>query len=95
MPFEQVKSGKTSPGGEGRVFAGTVTLSSGSATITYADLPGVDGDLPETPVIVATGQSAGTGVAVTSAGTTQATIDDGSGSSSDTVNVVIHEQGGD
>jgi len=95
MAFEQVKSGKTDPGGNGRVWAGTVTLSSGSAQIDYsADLPGVSGDLPAEPIIVATAKSAGVGVGVSSAGASTATVDDGSGSSSHTVNVWIHEQGG-
>jgi len=95
MPFEQIQDGKTDPTGNGRVWAGQVTLSSGSATITYADdLPGVTEDLPAEPVIAATAKSAGVGVGVSSAGTSQAVVDDGSGSSSHTVNVVIHEQGG-
>lgn len=94
MPFEQVTSGKTNPTGNGRVWAGSVTLSSGTATIDYsADLPKVGGDLPEEPMIVATpkGDDA---VFVSSAGTSQATLSDGSGSSSNVVNVLIHEQGG-
>lgn len=95
MAFEQVKGGKTDPNGNGRVWAGQVTLSSGSATIDYsADLPGVSGGLPAEPVITATAKSAGVGVGVSSAGTSQAVVDDGSGSSSYTVNVWIHEQGG-
>ena len=95
MAFEQVKGGKTDPNGKGRVWAGQVTLSSGTATIDYsADLPGVSGDLPAEPVIVATAKSAGVGVGVSSAGASTATVDDGSGSSSNTVNVVVHEQGG-
>ena len=94
MPFEKVKGGKTDPTGNGRLWAGTVTLSSGTATIDYsADLPGVGGNLPAEPVIVSTpkGDDA---VFVSSAGTSQATLSDGSGSSSNVVNVVIHEQGG-
>lgn len=94
MPFEQVKGGKTDPNGNGRVWAGQVTLSSGTATIDYsADLPGVGGDLPEEPIIVATpkGDDA---VFISSAGASQATLSDGSGSSSNVVNVLIHEQGG-
>lgn len=94
MAFEQVKGGKTDPNGSGRVWAGTVTLSSGTATIDYsADLPGVSGDLPEEPVIVATPKGDDS-VFVSSAGASQATLSDGSGSSSNVVNVVIHEQGG-
>lgn len=92
--MEQVKGGKTDPNGSGRVWAGQVTLSSGTATIDYAaDLPGVSGDLPEEPVIVATSKG-DDAVFVSSAGTSQATLSDGSGSTSNAVNVVIHEQGG-
>lgn len=94
MPFEQVKGGKTDPNGSGRVWAGQVDLSSGTATIDYDDLPGVAGDLPAEPVIVATAKAAGDAVGVSSAGTSQASLSDGSGASSTTVNVVIHEQGG-
>jgi hypothetical protein len=94
MSFEKVQDGKTDPTGNGRLWAGTVTLSSGTATIDYsADLPGVGGDLPEEPIIVATpkGDDA---VFISSAGASQATLSDGSGSSSNVVNVLIHEQGG-
>jgi len=94
MAFEQVKGGKTDPNGSGRVWAGQVTLSSGTATIDYsADLPGVDGDLPAEPVIGATSKG-DDAVFVSSAGTSQATLSDGSGASSNTVNVFVHEQGG-
>lgn len=94
MAFEQVKAGKTDPNGNGRVWAGQITLSSGTATIDYADdLPGVSGNLPAEPIIVTTAKSADA-VGVTSAGTTQATVSDGSGSTSTTVNVIVHEQGG-
>jgi len=94
MPFEQVTSGRTDPSGTGRVYAGQVTLSSGTATINYADdLPGTP-TFTEEPVIVTTPKG-GDAVFVSSAGAAQATLDDGSGSSSTTVNVVIHEQGGD
>lgn len=94
MAFEKVQDGKINPTGDGRVWAGQVTLSSGTATIDYsADLPGVDADLPEEPVIVATSKGDDS-VFISSAGSSQATISDGSGSSSNTVNVIIHEQGG-
>jgi hypothetical protein len=94
MAFEKVQDGKTDPTGNGRVWAGQVTLSSGTYTLDYsADLPGVSGDLPAEPVIVATSKGDDS-VFVSSAGTSQATLSDGSTSSSNTVNVVIHEQGG-
>lgn len=94
MAFEQVKSGKTAPGGKGRVWAGQVTLSSGTYTLDYsADLPGVTGDLPEEPVIAATSKGDDS-VFLSAAGASQATLSDGSGSSSNVVNVLVHEQGG-
>lgn len=95
MAFETVQDGKTDPTGTGRVWAGQVTLSSGTYQIDYSsDLPGVDGDLPAEPVIVATPKG-NDAVFLSSAGTSTATLSDGSGSSSNTVNVVIHEQGGE
>lgn len=91
MPFEQVKGGKADPNGSGRVWAGQVTLSSGSATLTYADeLPGVGGDLPAEPVIVTQSKTADA-AHPSSVGSTQATI---TGTGDATVNVLIHEQGG-
>jgi hypothetical protein len=93
MPFEQVTGGKTNPSGSGRVYAGTVTLSSGTATIDYSDdLPGSP-EFGDEPVIVATSKGDDS-VFVSSAGAAQATLSDGSGSSTNTVNVMIHEQGG-
>jgi hypothetical protein len=94
MPFEKVKGGKADPSGTGRMWAGTVSLSSGTATIDYsADLPGVSGDLPAEPVIATTNKADDT-VFVSAAGASQATLSDGSGANSSTVNVVVHEQGG-
>jgi len=94
MAFEQVKGGKTDPNGTGRVWAGQVTLSSGTYQIDYSsDLPGVDGDLPAEPVITATSKG-DDAVFVSSAGSSTATLSDGSGSSSNVVNVFVHEQGG-
>jgi hypothetical protein len=94
MPFEKIQDGKTDPTGDGRMWAGRVTLSSGTATIDYSDdLPGVGDDLPEEPVIVGTPKSDDS-VFVSSAGTSQATISGAGGTGSYDVNVVIHEQGG-
>ena len=92
MAFTQVKNGQADPGGEGRVWAGQVTLSSGTYTLDYsADLPGVDADLANEPAIVATpkGDDA---VFVSSAGTSQAVLSDGSGANSNDVNVLVVEQ---
>lgn len=92
MPFEQVASGKTNPTGDGRLYAGRVTLSSGTATIDFGDLPKAP-EFSDEPVIVATAKGDDS-VFVSSAGSSQATLSDGSGASSNTVNVLIHEQGG-
>jgi hypothetical protein len=95
MPFEKVKGGKADPSGDGRVWAGTKTLSSGTATVDFdADLPGNSGDLPEEPVITATAKGTDDYAYVSSAGASQATISGSGGTGSYTVNVWIHEQGG-
>lgn len=87
MPFRKVQSGHATPHNEGRTWVGTVTLDAGTATINYADdLPGVDGDLPESPIITVSGPTGGE--TVNSAGTTQATV---GGDTTDTVNVVVYE----
>ena len=50
MPFDLIKEERSDPTSSARVWAGTVTLSSGTATIDYsADLPGVGGDDPACP----------------------------------------------
>lgn len=93
MPFDITKQERADPTTAARTWTGTVTLSSGTATIDYAaDLPGVVGGLDSEPRIFATAKSAGVAVGVSSAGTSQATLDDGSGSSSHVVNVTITEQ---
>lgn len=90
MPFEQVKSGKADPSGNGRVYAGTVTLASGTATIDYVnDLPGSP-TFSEEPVIVVSSKTSNRAYP-SSSGSSQATI---TGTASDSVNVFIHEQGG-
>jgi len=95
MAFEQAKSGKTSPGGKGRVWAGVVTLTTGTATVNYADdLPGVSGDLPDDPVVTATAKGTDAYVYVSATGKTQATINGSGDTGSYDVNVFIHEQGG-
>lgn len=90
MPFDLVKDDAADPTANARVWAGTVTLSSGTATVAFSDLPGVAADLDSEPRIIATpkGDDA---VFVSSAGTSQATLSDGSGSSSNVVNVAIYE----
>jgi hypothetical protein len=78
-----------SPQVKGRLYATTVTLSSGSATLTYTDVDGIESDPANEPYIAAIGTNAGQAVGVTSKGTSQATLDDGSGSTSNDVEVLI------
>lgn len=95
MAFRKISDAKADPSvpGSGRAWAGQVTLSSGTYTLDYsADLPGVDADLDAEPYIVATAKAAPDEAGVSSAGTSQATISDGSGANSDTVNVLVVEQ---
>lgn len=94
MAFTKVADAKADPSvpGSGRVWAGQVTLSSGTYTLDYsADLPGVDADLDAEPAIIATSKG-DDAVFVSSAGTSQAVLSDGSGASSNTVNVYVAEQ---
>lgn len=95
MAFRKISDDAADPSvpGSGRAWAGQVTLSSGTYTLDYsADLPGVDGDLDAEPYIVATAKAAPDEAGVASAGTSQASISDGSGSSTDSVNVLVVEQ---
>jgi hypothetical protein len=95
MAFKKISDARADPSvpGSGRVWAGQVTLSSGTYTLDYsADLPGVDGDLDAEPYITATAKAAPDDAGVASAGTSQASISDGSESSTDTVNVLVVEQ---
>lgn len=94
MSLFRLLSGQAVPGvaGSARVWVGRVTLSSGTYTLDYsADLPGVGGSLANEPVIIPVGKQAPNEVGVSSAGTSQATLSDGSGSSSDSVNVLVVE----
>lgn len=95
MPFEKVKGGKTDPNGDGRLWAGVVTLSTGTANINYAeDLPGVSNELPGEPVILATVKGEDDYVYVSATGRSQATVNGSGDTGSYDVNVRIHEQGG-
>lgn len=98
MAFELVADPNALPGVEKRVWAGKVTLSSGTATIDHsADLPGVNqipgNELANAPVVDATSE-ADDAVFVDSGNSdnTQTTLDDGSGANSNDVHVVIYEQ---
>lgn len=57
---------------DGRAYLTTVTLSSGSATLTYTDIDGIDVDPASEPYVMVTGPTGGE--TVTSKGTTQCTI---------------------
>jgi len=57
---------------DGQAYLTTVTLSSGSATLTYTDIDGIDVDPASEPYVVVTGPTGGE--TVTSKGTTQCTI---------------------
>jgi len=95
MAFTQISDARADPSvlGSGRAWGGQVTLSSGTATLDYsAELPGVAGDLDAEPVIIATAKAAPDEAGVAAAGTSQATISDGSGANSTTVNVLVAEQ---
>lgn len=95
MPFEQIQDGKIDPTGTGRVFAGTVTLTTGTATIDYtADLPGVDEAFDQEPVVDLTAKGSDDYAYLSASGTSQATVSGSGGTGTYTVNVTIAEQGG-
>jgi hypothetical protein len=96
MAFELVADPNALPGVNKRVWAGTVTLSSGTATIDHsADLPGVDripgNELDAAPVVVATAE-ADDAVFVDTQDNESTTLSDGSGANSNDVQVVVYEQ---
>ena len=93
MAFRRLHSGQGTPhiDGKTRAWVGELDLSEGSATLNYDDsLPGMRGSFSESPTIIVTGPDGGE--AVTSRGTTQATI---SGSGDDTVQVLVYENRAD
>jgi len=69
---------------DAEVYVHTVTLSSGTATLTFTDVDGIDGSLATEPFVFATGPTGGE--AVSSKGTSQATI---SGDTTDDVECLI------
>jgi len=82
-----VRSGDGSPHLEGRAYATTVTLSSGTATLTFTDIEGIDGALESEPYVLVTGPTGGE--AVSAKGTSQCTI---SGDTTDDVEVLVITQ---
>jgi hypothetical protein len=77
------RSGAASPGLSGRAYCTTVTLSSGSASLTFSDVDGITG-LSTEPYVFVTGPTGSE--FVTSKGTTQCTIN---GDTSDDVECII------
>ncbi|AGM11805.1 hypothetical protein M201_gp34 [Haloarcula californiae tailed virus 2] len=78
------RSGAGSPHVAGRAYCTTVTLSSGSATLTFTDIEGIDGSLDTEPYVFATGPTGGE--AVSSKGTSQCTV---TGDTTDDVEVLV------
>ena len=66
------RSGSGSPHVAGRSYATTVTLTDGSATLTFTEIEGIDGALAEEPYVFVTGPNGDE--SVSSKGTSQATI---------------------
>jgi hypothetical protein len=78
------RSGQGSRHVEGRAYATTVTLSSGSASLTFTDIEGIDAEPESEPYVLVTGPTGGE--SVTSKGTTQCTIN---GDTTDDVEVLV------
>lgn len=78
------RSGAGSPHVEGRAYCTTVTLSSGTATLTFTDIEGIDGALEQEPYVFVTGPTGGE--TVTSKGTSQCTV---SGDTTDDVECLV------
>lgn len=78
------RSGAGSRHVEGRSYATTITLSSGSATLTFTDIDGIDAALQTEPYVFVTGPTGGE--AVSAKGTSQCTI---SGDTTDDVEVLV------
>lgn len=78
------RSGSGSIHVEGRAYLTTVTLSTGTATLTFTDVEGIDGTLDTEPYVIA--QSPDGGAGVTAKGTSQCTIE---GTESDDVECLI------
>ena len=81
------RSGDGSPHVEGRAYCTTVTLSSGTATLTFTDIEGIDSALENEPYVFVTGPTGGE--TVSSKGTSQCTI---GGDSTDDVEVLVVTQ---
>lgn len=69
---------------DSRAYLTTVTLSSGTATLTYTDIEGIDVDPATEPYVIVTGPTGGE--AVSSKGTSQCTI---SGDTTDDVECLV------
>lgn len=69
---------------DGEAYVTRVTLSAGTATLTWTDVAGIDTPPAEEPFALATGP--GGNEAISAKGTTQCTV---TGSTADTVEVLI------
>ena len=77
MAFDgQVFEASGNSGSDASIYATTVTISGGSGTLTYSDIPGVEGSFDTTPTILVAGGSGDESLGA--AGSTQATINAGS-----------------
>lgn len=81
---EIIRGGHSAALLEGRVYVHEVTLSEGSATLTFTDVEGIDGALEAEPYVFVTGPSGGE--SVSSKGAAQCTVE---GSGSDDVECLI------
>lgn len=77
-------TGKGSIAVDSRVYCTTVTLSSGSATLAWTDIDGIDVSPASEPYAIATGPTGGE--AITSKGTSQCTV---TGDTTDDVEVLV------
>lgn len=79
-----INSARALPNLDAEVYVHTVTLSSGTATLTFTDVEGIDEALDTEPFVFATGPTGGE--AVSSKGTSQATV---TGDTTDDVECLI------
>lgn len=86
MPSDMAltETGKGSVAVDGRAYLTTVTLSSGTATLTWTDIDGIDTAPASEPYAIATGPTGGE--AITAKGTSQCTVN---GDTTDDVEVLV------
>lgn len=79
-----INSARALPNLDAEVYVTTVTLSSGTATLTFTDVEGIDEALETEPLVFVTGPTGGE--AVSSKGASQCTV---SGDTTDDVECLI------